>query len=191
MGVLNAREHDQNSPQPPAEFKQASRYECRPDYLYESDVPPGWKDDKTPMCAVTWPSQTPFTEISECCTGPVQVFHACFHYCATDLRSHSFLECARKHMDAKHIGVPCNAAVWPNREETTGPAKTTGLMNGPSVFLLSAVIVILMACAGTQYISTSASARRQIQSCLGMFLCFLFVMALIARVFSVEREGEG
>lgn len=175
---------DQVSLQSPTEPRKGSLYECRPDHLYESDIPPGWKEDKTPMCAVTWPSQITFAEISECCTGPVHVFHSCFQYCETDLQSHEFLRCARSHMDAKHIGVKCNAAVFPNHTETTGPAETTtGLMSGPGVFLLSAVIVILMACVGTQYISASTGMRKRIQSLLGVFLCFLFLMALIVRVF--------
>lgn len=150
------------------------QYECRPDHLFESDIPPGWEEDKTTMCAVSWLSQTPFTEISQCCTGPVHVFHSCFQYCATDLKSHEFLRCARGHMDAKHIGVKCNAAVWPSHRET----ETTHLMSGPSVFFLSAVIIILMACVGTQYISASSGMQKRIQSLLGVFLCFLFLMAL-------------
>lgn len=182
MGVSDNREDDRNSPQPPA------MYECRPDHLYEFDIPPGWKENKTATCAVTWPSETPFTEISECCTGPVHVFHACFHYCATDLPSHSFLRCALKHMDAKHIGVRCNAAVWPNRGETTlGPAKTAGSlasMNRYSLYLISAALIILLACAVTQSTSMSGRISRRIWTCFAIFLGVLVLLALCVRVWS-------
>lgn len=196
MAASDHRGDEGNSPESSAELTEGRKYECKPDHSYGFDIPTGWKENSTAMCGVTWPSETPFTEISECCTGPVQVSNACFHYCQTDLPDHVFLKCAHKHMDVRYIGVRCNSAASPNHGHTIlglGNDKTAGLlssMKGYSGYIIAATFGMLIACFATQFISTSASVRRRIWSCLGMFLGVLVLMALCGRVWMYEREEE-
>ncbi|SMY21901.1 unnamed protein product [Zymoseptoria tritici ST99CH_1A5] len=90
----------------------ANDHECRPDRSYVDDMPPNWATSKTHLCGVSWPQSTPLQNISACCSDnkPVEVSHACFHYCETELDLSGFSHCVRDKFMPEHYMVSCNFA---------------------------------------------------------------------------------
>lgn len=173
MAVSSRRYNAQKPLKSNAEATEDPDYQCRPDRSYNDDVPTGWEANKTAMCGVSWPSETPFTQIYECCSGPVEAYNACFQYCATDLTNTLFSYCAKKQMNIKQLGVRCNGAIASGYGQTTfGPAWMAGLltlMNGYAAFLIGATFGVFLACLVAQCVSTSATIPKRLWSCFGMF----------------------
>ncbi|GAB1730755.1 hypothetical protein NU195Hw_g52t1 [Hortaea werneckii] len=90
---------------------------CHPDSLRLQDLPNGWRDNETRLCGISWPSATPFTNLSACCVGPVQVSNGCWQYCATNLSD--FINCAYDQISNFSVGGSfCNRDV--NGVSTSG-----------------------------------------------------------------------
>ncbi|RMY69099.1 hypothetical protein D0863_06678 [Hortaea werneckii] len=67
---------------------------CDPNSVQTIDLPSGWDNNNTRLCGISWPSETPYSNLSACCSGPLEVSNGCFQYCPTDDPSSAFLRCA-------------------------------------------------------------------------------------------------
>ncbi|KAI7509912.1 hypothetical protein D0861_03377 [Hortaea werneckii] len=83
---------------------------CDPNSLQPIDLPSGWNDNSTRLCGISWPSETPYTNLSACCSGgPLEVSSGCWQYCPTDLSNSAFLRCAVEHIgNVTNGGSSCN-----------------------------------------------------------------------------------
>lgn len=168
-------------------------YECRSDRVYEIDIPDDFKHNETAMCGLSFPSDTPWTNLSACCTGPVRVYNECFQYCASDKALHLFGDCVLVNTELETpILTTCNMAARPE----DGPVLLPGLrwmaalmwladLAESSTYLLVAsfglLVASLAACRGT----APVAARRKLWAGFGVLLTMSLVMALY------ERGGGG
>lgn len=54
---------------------------CPPTQVDPSDFPPNFRSNNPWLCGTPIPQDTRLTNLSSCCTGPVQVSNSCFQYC--------------------------------------------------------------------------------------------------------------
>lgn len=73
------------------------------------DLPPEseWDDASTELCGISWPSQQPWTNMSNCCASEVRVSNGCWQYCEPSA-SVDFLTCALESVNATEGGSRCN-----------------------------------------------------------------------------------
>ncbi|RMZ10363.1 hypothetical protein D0860_03859 [Hortaea werneckii] len=82
---------------------------CDPNSLQTIDLPPGWNNNNTRLCGISWPSETLYSNLSACCTGPLQVSNGCWQYCPTNQTNFEFLSCAVDHIaNVSNAGSSCN-----------------------------------------------------------------------------------
>ncbi|GAB1733535.1 hypothetical protein NU195Hw_g2190t1 [Hortaea werneckii] len=82
---------------------------CDPNSVQTIDLPSGWDNNDTRLCGISWPSETPYTNLSACCSGPLEVSNGCFQYCPTDDPGYAFLRCAVDHIaNVSNGGSLCN-----------------------------------------------------------------------------------
>ena len=127
---------------------------CMPNSSWNDDLPPGFATNSTPLCGITWPQGTPLTNISDCCSpnSSVEVSHACFHYCQTDLEPVWFLHCAAKRVSEEHIGARCNRAA--DRGSWLPPSSSwvPEVLRDPSSLLLICIVTgILLICLAKRH----------------------------------------
>ena len=187
MAVLLKRDSQQRLLTSPAELTGGHRdpnYECRPDRIYVSDVPDDFKYNKTAMCGLSFPSETPWTNMSSCCTGPVQVYHECFQYCTTDEQYNLFGHCIMRDTDLEPpLLTTCNNAALPKaRQAPSGldwilalfwPAVSTW-----SIYLFTATFCLLVACLVAYQVTASTAVRRRLWTCFGLLFTLSVVMAV-------------
>ena len=109
---------------------------CSSNAVAINDVPAAFTASKIPLCGFSYAQQTPFTNVSTCCTDLVKVSHGCFQYCRPEGDDQDlFSQCIDQHVP-RHIqpGVLCNAKI----SSSSGIAEMRWKAVGLSMLLLSA-----------------------------------------------------
>lgn len=118
----------------------------------DGDLPEGFSSNMTHLCGITLPQSEPFTSISTCCQRPVEVSHACFHYCETSRSSSEFSLCVARIVDY-NFGSRCNFDVDVGNENGASSGPPHARISLPSdevlqrIFLGPAVWMIMAAAA--------------------------------------------
>ncbi|RMY06069.1 hypothetical protein D0868_06062 [Hortaea werneckii] len=77
---------------------------CNPNSMQPIDLPSGWNNNDTRLCGISWPSETPYSNLSACCSGALEVSNGCWQYCPTDQPNFVFLSCAVDHIANISVG---------------------------------------------------------------------------------------
>lgn len=115
---------------------------CPANTVAESDRPANFKKNSTLLCGMSWPQDTPFTNFSSCCAGPVQVNNGCFQYC-TPSNGSTFSSCLVRHVNySGALDIVCNQ----DTAVSSGAAGRLVGLDGSLVggFALLAVLVRLI-----------------------------------------------